>query len=280
MATSSGRPRPGHRPDRWHAVDGVQGRRPHPHQHGAPRSPRAPKVTEPHLGSCPGNIPRAHHTVSDHARFWVERPRGEWCGRGYGRVNTAWTVIVLRIEAMRIWFQVRPKSARLTWISPSSHVSPSALETVASKDTGRVWSRTVRLPVTLTPPLPGLMPSTVNVMSGWLAASKKSAERRCSSRFLFLVSTDRAATVMVPVTSPAADTVPFPVTSRKTPLTGASPHMLLLFSRTSDLAVSSVQVPARFPSCISAWSADDVSCPDGAMCVSLSIWFRNQNYFD
>jgi DNA-binding MarR family transcriptional regulator len=66
-------------------------------------------------------------------------------GRGYGRVNTAWTVIVLRIEAMPIWFQMRPKSARLTWISPSSHVSPSALETVASKDTGRVWPRTVRL---------------------------------------------------------------------------------------------------------------------------------------
>src|SRR5579864_4145908 len=164
---------------------------------------------------------------------------------------------------------MRLKSARSTWISPSSHVSPSILETVASKDTGRVWSRTVRLPVTLTPPLPGLMPSTVNVMSGWLAASKKSAERRCSSRFLFLVSTDRAATVMVPVTSPAADTVPFPATSRKTPLTGASPHMLLLLSRTSDLAVSSVQDPARFPSCISACSADDVSCPDGAMRLPL-----------
>jgi hypothetical protein len=31
---------------------------------------------------------------------------------------------------------------------------------------------------------------------------------RCSSRLLFLVCTDRAATVIVPVTSPAADTVP------------------------------------------------------------------------
>jgi hypothetical protein len=54
---------------------------------------------------------------------------------------------------------------------------------------------------------------------------------------LFLVCTDRAATVIVPVTSSAADTVPFPVIWRKTPLTGTSPHMLVLFSRTSDLVI-------------------------------------------
>jgi hypothetical protein len=38
--------------------------------------------------------------------------------------------------------------------------------------------------------------------------------------------------------------------------------------------VSSVQVPARFPSCTSAWSADDVSCPDGAMCLSYLFGSR------
>ena len=48
-------------------------------------------------------------------------------------------------------------------------------------------------------------------------ADHAAARGRCSSRLLFLVCTDRAATVIVPVTSPAADTVPFPVTWRKTP---------------------------------------------------------------
>ena len=64
------------------------------------------------------------------------------------------------------------------------------------------------------------------------------ARGRCSSRLLFLVCTDRAATLIVPVTPPAADTVPFPVTWRKTPLTGTSPQTLLFFSRTSDLGPS------------------------------------------
>ena len=41
-----------------------------------------------------------------------------------------------------------------------------------------------------------------------------------------------------PVTSPAADTVPFPVTWRKTPLTGRSLQTLPFFSRTSDLGPS------------------------------------------
>jgi len=38
--------------------------------------------------------------------------------------NTACTVIVFFIEAMPIWFQMRPKSARLTWTSASSRTSP------------------------------------------------------------------------------------------------------------------------------------------------------------
>jgi len=85
---------------------------------------------------------------------------------------------------------------------------------------------------------------------------------------LFSVCTDRAATVIVPVTSPAADTVPFPVTWRKTPLTGTSPHTLVLFSRTSDLDASSTHDPASFPSC-SARNADEVSCPDDAIALSF-----------
>jgi hypothetical protein len=54
--------------------------------------------------------------------------------------------------------------------------------------------------------------------------------------------------VIVPVTSPAADTVPFPVTWRKTPLTGRSFQTLLFFSRTSDLGPSYlVQLANRCP---------------------------------
>src|SRR5689334_9923398 len=66
-------------------------------------------------------------------------------------------------------------------------------------------------------------------------ADHVAAREGCSSRLLFLVCTDRAAMVIVLVTSPAADTVPFPVTWRKTPLTGRSLQTLPFFSRTSDL---------------------------------------------
>jgi len=38
-------------------------------------------------------------------------------------VNAAWTVMVLFIDAMPIWFQVSPKSARLTSTSASSQIS-------------------------------------------------------------------------------------------------------------------------------------------------------------
>jgi len=56
-------------------------------------------------------------------------------------------------------------------------------------------------------------------MSGWLPLSKKSPERRCASRRAFFVSMDAAAIVTVPLTWPSADTVPFPLTSPKIPLT-------------------------------------------------------------
>ena len=75
-------------------------------------------------------------------------PQAARVGQVYWRVRTAWKVIVLCIDTMPSWFHVRPKSARLTWTSPSSHASPSGLETFASKDIGRVRPRTVRVPVT------------------------------------------------------------------------------------------------------------------------------------
>ena len=79
----------------------------------------------------------------------------------YWRVKTAWTMMVLFIDVMRIGFYVRPKSARLTGTSASSRTSSLAADIFASKESGRVWPRTVRLPVTRTPPLAAWMPSTV-----------------------------------------------------------------------------------------------------------------------
>ena len=109
-------------------------------------------------------------------------------------------------------FQFRPKSPRCTGSSPFSDTSSSAVETDASNDAGRVSPRTVRRPVTRTPPSVGRTLSAAKVKSGWLPTSKKSAERRCVSRREFFVSIDSAATVMTPLTSPAAVTVPFPLT--------------------------------------------------------------------
>jgi hypothetical protein len=59
------------------------------------------------------------------------------------------------------------------------------------------------------------------------------------SRRVFFVSIDAVATVTVPLTWPSGETVPIPLTSRKTPLTGARPHMALLFSRMLGLRGSS-----------------------------------------
>jgi hypothetical protein len=107
-------------------------------------------------------------------------------------VNTAWMVRVLVIDARPIRFQVSPKSARLMRTCASSHASPSPrTAAVPSKVTGRARSRTLRMPVTVTPGPDGRIPSTVKVMSGWGPVSKKSAERRWVSRLVFLVSIDR-----------------------------------------------------------------------------------------
>src|SRR5262249_45873758 len=78
-----------------------------------------------------------------------------------------------------------------------------------------------------------------------------------------------AATVRVPLTLPSGATVPFPLASRNTPLTGASPHMLLLRSLMADLDVSRVQSPASAASVSSACSAGPVVCPVVAMPCSL-----------
>jgi len=74
------------------------------------------------------------------------------------------------------------------------------------------------------------------VRSGWVAMSKKSAERRCLSRMGFLVSIDPAATVMTPLASPSAVTAPFPVTWRKAPWSGRSPQVCLVCSQTEQEA--------------------------------------------
>ena len=87
----------------------------------------------------------------------------------------------------------------------------------------------------------------LNVMSGYLPTSKKSAERRWSSRFFMPVSTDAAATVIVPVASPAAEITAAPVTWLKTPLTLTRPHMLLVRSPTEDLAPSRVHASGELP---------------------------------
>src|SRR5208283_5521114 len=98
-------------------------------------------------------------------------------------------------------------------------------------------------------------------------------ERRCLSRFLFFVSIDAALTVTVPLTSPAGETVPWPPTFRKTPFTGARPHMLLLRRLTVDLDASKVQFPVSAASCSSACSAGVFICPDGAMPPSYLVRF-------
>jgi hypothetical protein len=83
-----------------------------------------------------------------------------------------------------------------------------------------------------------------------------------------LVSTEAEPTITVPLTWPSGVTVPWPATSRKVPLTGARPHMLLLRSPTVDLDASKVQDPASAASSSIACSADAVTCPVGAMTSS------------
>src|SRR5215469_13446283 len=136
-------------------------------------------------------------------------------GRAHGRVNTAWIVSVLFDPTVPNRFQVRPNSTWLTWTSASSQTSllPWTVAT-ASKVSGRVRSRTVSMPVTVTRCPDGRIPSALKIMSGLLALSKKSAERRWVSRLVFLVSMDAAATAIVPLTSPSEETVPYPWISR------------------------------------------------------------------
>jgi hypothetical protein len=102
-------------------------------------------------------------------------------------------------------------------------------------------------------------------IAAWWLAIVLTRRTRCLSRCGFLVSIDSAFTVMMPVASPAAVTVPFPLTWRKTPCRGRSPHVCLVSSRTSVLAGSSVQDPASLPSWSSACSAAGVSSSDAAM---------------
>ena len=90
------------------------------------------------------------------------------------------------------------------------------------------------------------------------------------SRRAFFVSMDAAATVTVPLTAPSAQTVPFPLTLRKTPFTGVRPHMLLLFSPILDLIGSRAHSPASFPSFSRACSGGAFICPDGVRILASS----------
>src|SRR5260370_10821893 len=165
--------------------------------------------------------------------------------------------MVLCIEVMPIRCQVSPNSDRSTCTVASSATSLSPTwATVAGNEMGRLRSRTVRVPEIVTPSLAGTSVPTLKVIAGYFSVRKKSAERRWVSRFLFLVSSDAVASAMLPVTSPAGETVPLPSRSRKTPLTGTSPHMLLLRSVAADRAESSVQLPASEPS----FSAAEACC--------------------
>src|SRR5215470_2881669 len=112
------------------------------------------------------------------------------------------------------------------------------------------------------------MSSTVKVMSGWLSMSKKSAERSCLSRLAFSVSTDAATTAMAPLTSPVGETVPWPVTWRKTPFTGPRPHRCLLFSETVDRDGSRIHRPASAAPFSSSCGSGAASCSDGVMVFS------------
>src|SRR5579862_5240437 len=82
---------------------------------------------------------------------------------------------------------------------------------------------------------------------------------------------EAAATVSVPLTRPSEPTVPFPLTSLKTPFTRARPAMLAVFSRMLEARESSAHSPARVPSVSRACSGGAVIGPDGAcMIASLS----------
>src|SRR5580693_2951898 len=182
--------------------------------------------------------------------------------------------MMLSSDIMPSWLNVRPYWLRLTGSSASSEISSApCAATVPLTVTGLVWSRTVSVPDTTAPWSDSVTEAALNVMSGYLAASKKSAERRWSSRFLMPVSIDAAATVIVPVASPAAEITADPETRLKTPLTLTRPHTLLVRSPTEDLAPSRVHDPASFPSASSA-------CTSDAMSRSQVILLVSKNSFD
>src|SRR5690349_11641141 len=82
-------------------------------------------------------------------------------------------------------------------------------------------------------------------MVGCSATSKKSADRRCSSRLRMPVRTDAACMRRRPSTAPGAVTLPVPSTSVNVPLTLDRPHIVGLRKVTSDLCGSSCQLPAQ-----------------------------------
>src|SRR5215510_9548147 len=102
----------------------------------APRTPRSrsrpplPPSPAPgaHLGTVDLADPGHYRVAVGDCSGCAVAPQAARAGQAYWRVRTAWKVIVLCIDAMPSGLHVRPKSARLTWTSPSSHASPSGLE--------------------------------------------------------------------------------------------------------------------------------------------------------
>ena len=91
--------------------------------------------------------------------------------------------MMLSTDIMPSWLKAMPYWLRLIGNSASSEISsvPFA-ETAPPTVTGLVWSRTVSVPATVAFSPDSVTEVALNVMSGYLAASKKSAERRWSSR--------------------------------------------------------------------------------------------------
>lgn len=89
---------------------------------------------------------------------------------------------------------------------------------------------------------------TVRTACGCLSAWKKSAERRCLSRCLFLVLSELASKLIRPVTVPSGLTVASPVMRSRVPRTVMTPQKCLTRNSARDCAGSSTQLPAAVPS--------------------------------
>src|SRR3954462_8358775 len=86
-------------------------------------------------------------------------------------------------------------------------------------------------------------PVTTTLISGNFSTSKKSAERRCSSRLRILVSTDAARMSMRPKIVWVSVIWPSPPNSVKRPFTATRPHIDLALNAIADRCGSTFQTP-------------------------------------